>query len=100
MLGPRAPPSEAEIKKGVPFKEIDIFAASTACRALEGIEDILRPRQEAASISSGPLYDGNQACPPYIPLMPPKLTVAPWAMQDLAQMRVAEVGSSPTGKLG
>ena len=71
---------EADVKKTAPYEESDIFGTIKADEALEGIGDILRPRREAANITSNALYEANRACPPYMPFAPPKLTDAPWAL--------------------
>ena len=44
ILGAKAPPTEVEIKKALPFSEIDIFGAIKAHPALSGIGELLRPR--------------------------------------------------------
>ena len=93
MLGAKAPPTGAEIKKAAPFKGIHIFATIKACRAyLEGLGAVLRPRQEAVNISSVALYEGIRACPPYIPPARPQLFDAPWATQGPARERAAAGG--------
>ena len=46
----KAPPTEVEIKKALPYSEINIFGAIKAHPALSGIGELLRPRQEAANL--------------------------------------------------
>ena len=94
ILGAKAPPIEVEIKKALPFSEIDIFGAIKAHTALNGIGELLRPRQEAVNIFSAALYEGSKAIPPYIPFVAPKLWEAPWSLQDPAHKRAGEAERS------
>ena len=50
ILGAKAPPIEVEIKKAIPFPEINIFGSIEAHAALNGIGELLRPRQEAVDL--------------------------------------------------
>ena len=94
ILGAKAPPIDVEIKKALPFSEIDIFGAIETHPTLNGIGELLRPRQEAVNIFSEALYEGSKAIPPYIPFMAPKLWEAPWTLQDPAHKRAAEAERS------
>ena len=77
-------------KKNVPFSEIDIFGATEPHSALNGIGELLRPRQEAVNLFSEALYEGPKAIPPYTPFVAPKLWEAPWALQGPAHKRAIE----------
>ena len=70
MLDSKAPPPGTEQKRTTAFKELDIFAAIKANKALAGIGEILRTAQGAANLVSEALRDGSSACPPSIPFLP------------------------------
>ena len=95
MLGAKAPPTEAEVKKSEPFKEIDIFATIEANQGAGAIGDISRPRQRAVRIFSEALNEGNRGCPPYILSAPPKLNDFPRALRDPANRGAAECEKAP-----
>ena len=90
ILDSKAPPTEVEAKKALPFSEVNIFEAIKAHPCLNGIGELLRPRQEAVNIFSEALYVGSKAIPPYIPFVAPKLWEAPWAPQDPIRKRAIE----------
>ena len=94
ILGAKAPPTEIEAKKALPFPEIDIFGAVNGHPSLYGIGELLRPRQEGVNIFSQAMYEGSKAIPPYIPFVAPKLGEAPWTLQDPAHKRAAETERS------
>ena len=90
ILVAKAPPTKVEIKKAPPSSEIDIFGAIAARSALDGIGELLRPRQEAVTLFSEALYEGSKAIPPYTPFVAPKLWEAPWTLQGPAHKRAIE----------
>ena len=51
MLGAESPPTDVEVAKSLPYKEVDIFAAIRANPALSGNRELLRPRQGAVGLS-------------------------------------------------
>ena len=61
ILDAKAPPTEVEIKKALPYSEVNIFGAVKAHPSLSGIGDLLRPRQAAANLFSEALYEGSKA---------------------------------------
>ena len=63
MLDAKAPPTEAELKKPAPFKEIVIFVTVKANRGLAGIGKISRSRQGSADISCEAWNEGAQLAP-------------------------------------
>ena len=90
ILDAKAPPTEVEIKKALPYSEIDIFGAIKAHPTLYGIGELLRPRQEAVNLFTAAIYEGSKATPPYTPFVAPKLWDAPWTIQDPAHKRAIE----------
>ena len=90
MLDAKAPPTGAGGKEAAPNGEVGIFAAITADRALSGIGELLRSRQEAVSLLSEALREGSEACPPFLSSLPPRLGGAPGAPRNPADRRVAD----------
>ena len=62
--GAEAPAADVEIRKAAHYEAVDIFAAIRADKALGGIGDILRPRQEDVVTPSEASCGGNRARPP------------------------------------
>ena len=94
ILDATAPPTEVEIKKALPYAEVNIFGAIRAHPPLSGVGELLRPRQEAVNLFSEALYGGPKAAPPYTPFLAPKLWGDPWALQDPAHKRAVEAEKS------
>ena len=69
---------------------VDICAVAEARKPLKKIEGILRPRQKAVYLFSEALRDGHAACPPYTPILTPKIAEAPRAPQYPIHTRAAE----------
>ena len=82
MLESQGAATESETKRAPPYKEADIYAAlKNRARALAGIGELLTPRQEAAGLFAGALYEGKEAQPPYLPPPTPTLSGCPRALQ-------------------
>ena len=69
-LGGKAPPTEVVIKKALPFKEVDIYAATTANKMFCCISELLSLRRKATNLFSAALREGRKDCPPYAPFLP------------------------------
>ena len=91
ILGAKSPPAEMEAQKVLPPKEVNIFGAMRAHPSLSGVGELLRPLQEAVDLFSEALREGSKATPPYAPFLAPKLGNFPWALQDPAHKRAAEM---------
>ena len=50
MLDAKAPPTEVGLKRGLPYKKVDVFAAIKPNMAPQGVGDLLRTRQEALNL--------------------------------------------------
>ena len=70
MLDAEAPPTEVEIKQGLPLEAFDILAAIEANKMLRGIGELWGVRQEAVNLFPEALREGRNACPPYVPPSP------------------------------
>ena len=49
MLGAKAPPTEVEAKKGLLYREVDMFAATKSNKMIQGVGELLRPRQDGGA---------------------------------------------------
>ena len=87
--------TEIESKKTPAFKEIDIFAAIKSRKSsLAGLADILIPNQAAVHLFSEAIRDSKRTLSPYTPFLRPKLTEAPWVIQDPDYTRACENGKA------
>ena len=78
------------MKKSLPYKEADVFAAIRANPPLSGIGELLRPRQAADNKFPEALREGSKATPRYTPFLAPKLGGGPWASHGPARKRAFE----------
>ena len=63
------------------FREIDFFGTINSNQAFKGVAEILRPRPEAANLSSAAAHEAKPAGPPYTPFLVPNLHEAPWTQR-------------------
>ena len=84
MLDSEAPLTEAEPEKAPQPNGVDVFAAIKSNRTLQGVGELLRPRQEAVDLLPDALREGSSACPPYVPSLSPQIGEVPRAPQDPA----------------
>ena len=82
------------------FRRLTISPRSQASEALEVPGGILRPRQEAADVIRGALYEKNRAWPSYSPFAPPELGAGPWALRHPAHERATDAERPTKKKLG
>ena len=67
-----------------------MFAAIRANPALQGIGELLRPRQEAVNLFWEALRECSKATPQYTPFLAPRLSEALWPLQYPARERALE----------